>query len=240
MTVLPDDPTASASAAALHSLAEVVYGSSSYEEIYSAISRTAVEVIPGCDHACITTMVAGKGLECHGATDPVAEQVDEFERQVGEGPCLDAIMERSSQIDPDITHRPTWPELSRLVLAHTPVRGMIGYRLLVGDRKAGALNVLADVPGALTSESADLGAVLAAFASTALGAAAHSERADGLLQALQSNREIGQAVGFLMATHGIDQGTAMALLRQVSMNLNVRLREVALHVLDKRGELPSA
>lgn len=240
MTVVPEEPTGATSAAVFQSLAEVVYGSSTYEEVYSAISRAAVEVIPGCHHACVTTMVSGKGLECHGATDAVAADVDRFEREVGEGPCLDAIIERKFQIDPDITQRPTWPELSRLVLAHTPVRGMIGYRLLVGDRKAGALNVLSDVPGALTADSADMGAVLAAFASTALGAAAHSERADGLRQALQSNREIGQAVGFLMATHGIEETTAVTLLRQVSMNLNLRLREVALHVVSRRGELPSA
>ncbi|HET8559643.1 MAG TPA: GAF and ANTAR domain-containing protein [Marmoricola sp.] len=240
MTVLPEEPTASTSAAAFQSLAEVVYGSSTFEDIYAAISRAAVEVIPGCDHACITTMVAGKGLECHGATDDVAAQVDRFEREVGEGPCLDAITERKFQIDPDITHRPTWPELSRLVLSHTPVRGLIGYRLLVGDRKAGALNVLSDTPGVLTASSADMGAVLAAFASTALGAAAHSERAAGLLQALQSNREIGQAVGFLMATHGLDEAAAIGLLREVSMDLNLRLREVALAVVNRRGELPSA
>ena len=220
------------------SLAEVVYRGSTFEDIYAAISRAAVEVIPGCDHACVTTMVSGKGLECHGDTDDVAAQIDQFEREVGEGPCLDAIMERKFQIDPDITQRPTWPELSRLALAHTPVRGWIGYRLLVGDRKAGALNVMSDVPGALTEESADAGAILAAFASTALGAAAHSERADGLLHALQSNREIGQAVGFLMATHGLEEGAAISLLRQVSMNLNLRLQEVAARVVERRGGLP--
>ena len=122
-------------------LAEIVYARASYEDVYEAICNTAVEAIPGCDHACVSSLRAGGELTCEGASDEVAALIDSFERKTGEGPCLDAILDSSYQHDPDITTHATWPELTKLVLAHTPVRGMIGYRLLIGDRKAGALNI---------------------------------------------------------------------------------------------------
>lgn len=222
------------------SLAEVVYRHSTYDDIYAAITRTAVEVIPGCDHACVTTKRSGAEPQTLGATDEVAALVDSFERQVGEGPCVDAIMAQSFQLDPDIERHSTWPALSALVLEHTPVRGMIGYRLFVGERKAGALNVFSDTPGALDAEAADLGAIVAAFASTALGAASQREHADNLLKALHSNREIGKAVGLLMATHGVSEEEAFETLKRSSMDLNVRLAELARRVVDDRALLPGA
>ena len=55
-----------------------------------------------------------------------------------------------------------------------------------------------------------------------------------------TQQEWERAVGFLMATHGLDEAAAIGLLREVSMDLNLRLREVALAVVNRRGELPSA
>jgi hypothetical protein len=220
--------------AAFMRLAEIVYARASYEDIYTAICNTAVEVIPGCDHACVSSLRAGGELTCEGSSDEVAELIDSFERKTGEGPCLDAILDESYQHDPDITAHSTWPELTKLVLEHTPVRGMIGYRLLTGERKAGALNIFSDDPGALTAQSADMGAVMAGFASVALAGAAHHERAENLKRGLESNREIGKAIGLIMATHKIDDDEAFNVLRKTSSELNVKLAEVARRVIDDR------
>jgi hypothetical protein len=46
-----------------------------------------------------------------GASDDVARRIDALEREVGEGPCLDAILEERPQHDADITEHATWPEL---------------------------------------------------------------------------------------------------------------------------------
>lgn len=55
-----------------------------------------------------------------------------------------------------------------------------------------------------------------------------------LEQALISNRAISMAVGVLMERHQVDAQTAMAELRSVSQNFNVRLAEVATRLLDTR------
>jgi len=217
-------------------LAHIVYRRTTYEDIYTAISTTAVDVVPGCDHACVTSLKAGGVLTCEGSSDDVAVLIDKLERETGEGPCLDAIVEEGYQHDPDITAHATWPALTKRVLEHTPVRGMIGYRLLVGGNKVGALNIFSDHPHALTTESADIGAVVASFASVALAGAAQHDRAETLQRGLESNREIGKAIGLIMAAHKIGDAEALNVLKKVSSELNVKLADIARRVVEDQQD----
>jgi AmiR/NasT family two-component response regulator len=58
-----------------------------------------------------------------------------------------------------------------------------------------------------------------------------------LHQALDSRKEVGQAVGRLMQRYGLDAVHAFGVLQRHSQTRNQRLREVALHVIDT-GNLP--
>lgn len=207
------------------SLADLVYRGGT--EVSEAICRTAVQVVPGVDHASISTLGADRRLVTIASSDDVGSLMDQLENEAGEGPCLDSIVEDSFQRDEDIATHSTWPALAELTLARTSVRGMIGYRLLPDDGQPSALNLFSDTAGALTDEAADTGALLAAFASVSLTAAARQKTADDLRRGLESNREIGKAVGLLMAAHSIDADQAFALLRAASNRTNTRLAEVA-------------
>lgn len=226
----PADP-----ATVFTAMARVLYDQAEYGYVYETLTRMAVELIPGCDHACISTLRQGEALVCAAASDEIARTVDGLERETGEGPCVDAMLGGSFQRDADIAHHSTWPALAELVLSRTPVRGMIGYRLFIDDRRAGALDLFSDTPGALTAESADMGAMVAAFTSVALVAAAHNERAESLRSGLHSNREIGKAIGLLMATHDIDDAEAFDVLRRASSELNLKLAEVAKRLIADHG-----
>lgn len=212
------------------SLAAVLYEGQDVPSVLQAIVDAAVPLIPGCDHASIAMIIKGE-FTTVAASDDVARQVDTFEREVGDGPCVDAIIEDAFQVDTDITTGCQWPHLAEKVLARTPVRGMIGYRLLIDGRKSGALNIFSDTPGALTSASADAGAILAAFASVAVTAALNHERAEQLQQGLESNREIGKAIGLLMAAREISADAAFELLRTTSSRMNVKLAEIAARIV---------
>ncbi|GMA84847.1 hypothetical protein GCM10025868_00970 [Angustibacter aerolatus] len=96
------------------------------------------------------------------------------------------------------------------------MRGMAGYRLLVDDRKVGALNLFSDTVGAFDEAAGDTGALLAAFATAALTSASDHDRAETLTRGLESNREIGVAVGLLMAAHGITSDQAFGVMRRLS------------------------
>lgn len=231
----PDD-----AAEAFRRLADLVYRGATFETIHQAICDIALTAVPGCDHACVTTITADGESHQEAASDETAMLVDRLEWETGEGPCVDAVLTDRYELDPDITKASVWPELARLVLEQTSVRGMAGYRIMDGSRKAGALNLYSDTPGALTGESATMGAIVAAFASVALTAAAQHQSVSSLREALDSNREIGKAIGILMATHQLSDEDAFALLRKTSNDLNVRLSVVAQKLLNRHGREPGA
>jgi hypothetical protein len=212
---------------AFASLAALVYAGTDAQEVLDAICRTALHIIPGADHTSISTLRPDRSLHTRASSDDVARLMDDLETEAGEGPCLDSILEDSIQRDADITRDSTWPRLAELTLARTPVRGMIGYRLGQGTDARSALNVFSDTPGALTQQSADSGAVLAAFTSVALAAAEQKASAENLRKGLASNREIGKAIGLIMAAHSVSDVEAVEILRSASTRTNTRLADVA-------------
>lgn len=226
---------------AFASLAQLVYAGSDPQEVLDTICRRALEIIPGADHTSISTLRPDRSLASRAASDEVARTMDQLETEAGEGPCLDSILEDSVQRDDDISAGCTWPELARLTIERTPVRGMIGYRLQQGPDARSAFNVFSDTPGALTQQSADIGAVLAAFTSVALTAAEEKASAENLRRGLSSNREIGKAMGLLMAAHSVGDEEAFEILRSASTRTNTRLADVADKVNSShREQLPEA
>jgi GAF domain-containing protein len=217
-------------------LAQLIYAGSTFDEIYQHLVDTAPKVVAGCDHASMM-LARGDGYETAAASDDVARHVDALERELGEGPCVDAIDEEAGQVDPDISKHSTWPKLAERVLAETPVRGMAGYRIVIEGRKIGALDLFSDTPGALET-GGDEGIVLSAFASIALGSVANRERAESLRRGLESNREVGKAIGLLMAAHGIGSVEAFELLRRASNDMNMKLTEVAREVIQNAESRP--
>jgi hypothetical protein len=228
-------------AEAFASLAQLVYAGTDAQEVLDAICRRSLEIIPGADHTSISTLQPDRSLRSRAASDEVARSMDDLETEAGEGPCLDSILEDSVQRDDDITAGCTWPALAKLTIERTPVRGMIGYRLQQGPDARSAFNVFSDTPGALTQQSADIGAVLAAFTSVALTAAEEKASAENLRRGLSSNREIGKAMGLLMAAHSVSDAEAFEILRSASTRTNTRLADVADKVNSShREQLPGA
>jgi transcriptional regulator with GAF, ATPase, and Fis domain len=219
-------------------LAEIIYQGCDPAEVYAAISIAATLVVSGCHHASVLVRRDGKYVTV-AASDQIARRVDDYERTTGDGPCVDAIEEETPQIDPDITRNCQWPQLAALLIEDTPVRGVMGFRLLVNQRKSGALNLFSDTANAFTKESAGQAIVLAAFASVAINAIAHGEDAATMRRGLVSNREIGKALGMLMMLHGYSEDEAFTMLRRHSQHLNIKLADVARHVIEQRGQFVS-
>jgi hypothetical protein len=213
-------------------LAEIVYSGESYDSVYEALCESAVQLVDGCDHASLMLRRRGR-IETVAASDDVAQRIDELEKALGEGPCLDAIDadEPDQHICPDLTEGSKWPELAKRIMAETQVRGMAGFRLRQEGTRVGALNVFSDTPGALTDHSLEQAIMLTAFASVSLAALERGEEATTLRRGLESNREIGKAVGLLMALHDIDDDRAFEMLAKVSQEMNVKVAEVAAQVV---------
>jgi len=197
------------------------------QEVFQAVVESAVLLIDGCDRAAIG-MLEGDSFHSAAATDDVMRLIDRLQGEVGEGPCLEASTDAIVQVDNDLTDGSKWPRLARIVVEQTPVRAMLAVPLLYDDgERSGALDVFADTAGAFTDESIGQAAVLASFASVALAGARQSERASQLEEGMATNREIGAAVGILMATHSISSADAFDMLSKASQRLNRKLRDIA-------------
>ena len=218
--------------ATFRSVADIVYAAESFETVAASVCAAAVQLIDGCDHASLMVRRKGRSVTA-AASDDVAATCDELEREVDQGPCLDALDDAAphQHFCSDLHDGCDWPLLAERLLEETPVRGLAGFRLRQDDTKVGALNVFSDGPGRLTQESLDQATLLTAFASVALVATRNGEEASTLRRGLDSNREIGKAVGLLMAMHDLSQDAAFAMLSRVSQEMNLKLVEVAARVV---------
>ena len=225
---VPLDPTIND---AFSQMSALIYAGADAGSIHQALVDLAKRLVEGCDRASLLVRTRDRFVTA-ASTDSIARRIDQIELEVGEGPCLDAIVDESYQHDADLTTAVTpWPRFTERIVAETPVRSAIGYRLLLDGDKVGALNLFSDTPGGLSERSADTGAVIASFASVALMAIRAREEAASLRQGLQSNREICKAVGLLMAAHHISGEAAFELLRTTSQDLNMKLAHVASQVV---------
>lgn len=209
-------------------MAEIVYSGESYDTVYDALCRSTVEFVDGADHASLMLHRNGRN-QTVAASDDVAREIDAIENALGEGPCLDAIdeSEPDQHMCSDLTTGSHWSKLGEVIMERTEVKGMAGFRMRQDGQKVGALNVFSDTAGALTDHSLEQAIMLTAYASVAMAALDRGEAATTLRRGLESNREIGKAIGLLMAMHDIDDDQAFQMLSTVSQEMNIKLAQVA-------------
>lgn len=220
-----------ATAEVFRELSELLYQGDDYQQVFDAAVAVAPRLVTGCDHASLM-LRRGHAVSTVAASDDVAAAIDDAERELGEGPCLDAIVMDSAYHDSSLLDGSRWPRLTARILTETGVRSMAGFQLRVSEDRVGALNLFSDTDGGLTSESVDQGMLLASFMTVALIASEERHAAETLREGLHSNREIGKAVGLMMAFHKISDQEAFQMLRKASQDMNLKLAEVARQVVE--------
>ncbi|MEW1952963.1 ANTAR domain-containing protein [Terrabacter sp. NPDC080008] len=110
---------------------------------------------------------------------------------------------------------------------------MLSYRMhLEAAGIIGGLNIYAEKTRAFGERDLAEGLLLVTHAAQALAASHLRGGAHNLERALASNRDIGTAIGVLMAPHKLGREQAFDLLRIASQNTNRKLNEVARDVID--------
>ncbi|MEE2034614.1 GAF and ANTAR domain-containing protein [Rhodococcus chondri] len=213
-------------AAVFAAMADLVYREAEPDQVYEAICSAATQLVPRCDHASVMMRRRNRYVTV-AAGDDIARQVDDLERETGQGACLDAIEHEHPQIEPDLRTGSPWPRFAARVLAETPVRGAMSFRLHTETGKIGALNLFTDTPGGFTATEAAQASVLASFAAVTTLAVSRGETLASLRDGLSSNREIGKAIGLLIVLHHIGDDEAFELLRSTSQQMNVKVADLA-------------
>ncbi|HEY2205513.1 MAG TPA: GAF and ANTAR domain-containing protein [Pseudonocardia sp.] len=209
------------------------------DSVFDALTRVAVRRIDGAESASITTYSDGT-FATVAATDDRARRADAIQYELRSGPCVDAIVDETLYHPRDLGTDPRWPEYGRRVSGELGLASMLSYRLSVNPAVAdviAGLNVYSYRVDAFDDASLQVGLLLATHGSMALAAQLSSVRARHLERALQTSRDIGVAVGVLMAQHKLTREQAFDLLRIVSQNTNRKINDVALEVAET-GALP--
>jgi hypothetical protein len=196
------------------------------------LERASGEIL-GVQWGSVTVVRRGKPKTI-AATDDKAIAIDEAQYAHGSGPCVDAVLDDAVYVSDDLASEDRWGDLGPRLEREFGVRSMLAHRLhLLNESEAIAgLNFASDQPGAFSDEDVHRGMVLASHCALLVTSALAESRATHLLRALQSNREIGVAVGVLMARYGLTREQAFDLLRIGSQRSNRKLAELAAEVAD--------
>jgi transcriptional regulator with GAF, ATPase, and Fis domain len=198
----------------------------------TAVTRVAVVRVPGVEWASISEGRNGT-FATVAATDEGACAVDAIQYELGTGPCVDAIREDVTFRTGDLLNDSRWPQFGQRASETHHVHSMLSFRLyLEDDDRIAGLNLYSTEKDAFDDEAETVGSLVATHGALAIAAASAREHAAHLRRALETNREIGMAMGVLMTTYKCTRRQAFDLLRIASQNTNRKLVDVAIEVTD--------
>jgi hypothetical protein len=206
------------------------------QDVLEQIVEATLSVAPEVDVVSVTLRSPDGAFHTPIATHWVAQTLDEYQYDLGEGPCVTAALDPGPAFaawpeggDVDSP----WPKFTRA--AHKlGVNAVMSFSLLPTPeppRLSGAMNLYSQQPNGLDAIDRDAILLLATHASLALASTeavtSAKLREAQLHQAIDSRDVIGQAKGILMGRRNISAEDAFDILRASSQNLNVKLTEVA-------------
>lgn len=206
------------------------------QEEHSTLERIvdlAVSTIDACDVAGVSLRRARGRVDSPANTSPLAQQADELQQELGEGPCLDAIDTATTYVVRDAATDPRWPHWGPCV-AELGIRSVLSVQLATDSDKLGALNLYATRTDAFAPDDVVVAEVFAEHAAMALESA---QVVTGLKQALTTRHRIGVAQGILMQRYGLDLERSLEVLMRYSQQTNIKLRDIAERMIDT-GAIP--
>jgi len=176
----------------------------------------------------VSLVTGRRTVHSRAATDPIVEQLDAIQTDLGEGPSLTSIWKQHTLRCDDIASERRWPRFAAAA-QQRGIASSLSFQLFVAEDNLGALNLYSDIPKAFDEASEDYGLIFAAHAAVALVGA---QRESQLLQALLSRDLIGQAKGILMERYKITGEKAFLFLARLSQDTNTKLHDIAEKIID--------
>lgn len=225
-----DSPAVDDLAVVFGALARSMQGAVDVQGTLDAIVHAAVRTVPGARHASISTVQDRRHFTTQAATSDFQRAVDQAQYDVGQGPCLDALLQQRAvrSDDPSSTWR--WPAFAARGRT-LGVGSMLCVQLYVDGHRGelGALNLSSEESDAFTDQSAEVALVLAAHAAVAMFEAQSSAQ----MRSAVDNRDlIGMAKGVLVERYKVTPGAAFDVLARASQHTNRKLLDVALELVE--------
>ena len=234
----PDDEPASRAQRAAAELGRLSFSEHSLDSLLGSVTELAVRGLPG-EPVTSVTIIAARPVTLAGSHE-LATEMDAVQYRLGDGPCLSAARTgRLTQLT-DTRAPSDWVAFAEHAAA-LGCTGVLSVPLPLTDRTPGSLNVylrsgplddpLARDPVARFAEYAVVPVANMYLYRSAV------ERAEQMEAALESRAVIDQAKGILMERLKVDADQAFHVLARVSMERNIKVRDVAREFV-RTGVLP--
>jgi GAF domain-containing protein len=192
------------------------------------------EFFPACDFVGVSLIERGE-VRTPAGTNERLRALDESQFEIGQGPCRDAIRTHATVVVHDLATDPRWPSWGRAMVSELGIRSSLSFRLFTRpDRTWGALNVYSTEKDGFSDEDVRQGQTIAALAAVALARSINDEQ---LASTFETRTTIGQAIGIVMERYQLDADHAFSVLRRISSQDNLKLRDLAAQVVATR-EVP--
>jgi GAF domain-containing protein len=204
------------------------------DEVLQTIVEAARTSIPGFDQVGISTVFKNGKVVTRAHQGDLVMRLDEIQYGLGEGPCVETLRGIPMVAAPCLRHDQRWP---RWVPEATGlgVQSQLAVHLyLDAEGTIGGLNLYSTTSPDVTQDAEVIAQMFATHASIALG---HAREREGLNEALQTRKVIGQAVGILMERYEMPEDQAFAFLVRASSHGNIKLRAVAQELVDERNSV---
>jgi GAF domain-containing protein len=226
-------------AKALSALARFQVTDASVGETLHRIAEVTREAIPAAAIVGMTMLGEDEQPTTGVYTDEDSPEIDAAQYREGKGPCLDAWREnrvfRVARVEQCAGR---YPAFASACLDHG-VLSTLSLPMVNGEVAIGAMNLYARVPEGFDDDDEAVGLDLAGAAASVLGNVSAYwtafELSNQLSEAMDTRAVIEQAKGMLMArSPGLSAEGAFDLLRKASQRENVKLRDLARRIVERR------
>lgn len=198
--------------------AQLTRGEGLVEGSLRLVVALAQAAVSGADGVSVSLQRQGR-LATVAATDQTVRDMDGYQYDTGEGPCVDASVKGHWFHAESLDEETRWPAFTPKARA-IGIQAILSNPLRAGERPIGALNIYSRQAVAFSEKEQELASIFAAEASSILGhvfrEGSEATWAKRLAEALQSRETISQAVGVIMERQGVSSEEAYSHLRQSS------------------------
>jgi hypothetical protein len=227
-------------AQAIEGLRDLFAAEEPLDDVARRVAETARAAIPHADVISITVL-AWPDSRTAACTDDEALALDSQQYASGQGPCLEAALQRTPlrAVVQEEQHR--WPEFVEAA-QRAGIRASLSVPLLIAgvdseQELVGSLNIYSHTATAFDEFDTELMRLYSVAAGQAISNSSRWQKAretvTQLETALTSRSDIDMAKGALIALHGCDPHEAFDRLTDESQTRNIKLRDIARELLNR-------
>lgn len=191
---------------------------------------------------CSVTVLRDKRAATIASSNDWVHELDVKQYDFNDGPCLTAAARQETQYIPDCTTEQRWPDLMRLAV-DAGVSSILAFPFDLAGEASACFNIYFDDKQAYDEtfrhEIGNLLSISSKGLRLAVRLARQEEAQEDLESAMSSRTSIDMAVGIIMGQNRCSQEEAFNILREGSSNRNIKVRDLAVSLVEQVGEGPA-